>query len=240
MPDLEKELFLCCRAGHSSAEMELYIAATFCLIREWLSFHGEIKLTPCRTSLEMPPKTEMLNLNRARSLSSGQPQSSDDFDWIGSELSAPQDPIECVTDVFDGFISTNELSFLEDFGDFLGKSEEEIKTTPSRDFKFGMTKKKPRSKRRSKQRAWPMKDFVFSALENHEFRKRICTHCQIDKTPQWRIGPLGPKTLCNACGVRYNTGRLLPEYRPAASPSFDQNKHSNLHKQILRRRANLI
>lgn len=165
---------------------------------------------------------------------------SDDFDWIGSELSAPQDPVECVTDFFDGFISTNELSFLEDFGDFLGKSEEEIKTTPSRDFKFGMTKKKPRSKRRLKQRAWPMKDFVFSALQNHEFRKRICTHCQIDKTPQWRIGPLGPKTLCNACGVRYNTGRLLPEYRPAASPSFDQNKHSNLHKQILRRRANLI
>ncbi|KAL9393452.1 hypothetical protein Peur_012737 [Populus x canadensis] len=229
--------------------MELYIAATFSLIREWLSFHGEIKLTPCRTSLEMPPKTEMLNLNRARSLISGQPQSrasddvcnvSDDFDWTGSGLSAPQDPIECVTDFFDGFISTNELSFLEDFGDFLGKSKEEIKTTPSKDFKFGMTKKKPRSKRRLKQRAWPMKDFVFSALENHEFRKRICTHCQIDKTPQWRIGPLGPKTLCNACGVRYNTGRLLPEYRPAASPSFDQNKHSNLHKQILRRRANLI
>ena len=38
MPDLEKELFLCCRAGHSSAEMELYIAATFCLIREWLRY----------------------------------------------------------------------------------------------------------------------------------------------------------------------------------------------------------
>ncbi|XP_011031206.1 PREDICTED: GATA transcription factor 7-like [Populus euphratica] len=165
---------------------------------------------------------------------------SDDFDWIGSGLSAPKDPIECVTDFLDGFKSTNELSFLEDFGDFLGKSEEEIETTPSRDFKFGITKKKPRSKRRLKQRAWPTKDCVFSALENHEFLKRVCTHCQIDKTPQWRIGPLGPKTLCNACGVRYNTGRLFPEYRPAASPSFDQKKHSNLHKLILRRRANLI
>uniref|UniRef100_A0A6N2KWR6 GATA-type domain-containing protein n=2 Tax=Salix viminalis TaxID=40686 RepID=A0A6N2KWR6_SALVM len=162
---------------------------------------------------------------------------SDDLDWTGSELCAPQDPIES----FDGFISTNELSIVEDFGDFFGKSEEEIiKTTPSRDFELGMTKKKPRSKRRLKHGAWSMKDFELSALKNQEFPVRICTHCQADNTPQWRIGPLGPRTLCNACGVRYSTGRLFPEYRPAASPSFDQNKHSNFHKQILRRRASLI
>ena len=164
----------------------------------------------------------------------------DDLDWTGSELCAPQDPLECVTDSFDGFISINELSILEDFGDFFGKSEEEIKTTPSGDFEPGTTKKKPRSKRRLKQGAWSMKDFVLSALENHEFPKRICTHCQTDNTPQWRIGPLGPRTLCNACGVRYSAGKLFPEYRPAASPSFDQNKHSNFHRQILRRRASLI
>ncbi|KAL0349090.1 UNVERIFIED_CONTAM: GATA transcription factor 1 [Sesamum angustifolium] len=29
---------------------------------------------------------------------------------------------------------------------------------------------------------------------------RRCLHCQADKTPQWRAGPMGPKTLCNACG----------------------------------------
>ncbi|KAL2521245.1 GATA transcription factor 2-like [Forsythia ovata] len=49
-----------------------------------------------------------------------------------------------------------------------------------------------------------------------------CTHCQAEKTPQWRIGPLGPKTLCNACGVRFKSGRLMSDYRPAASPSFDR------------------
>ncbi|TVU18205.1 hypothetical protein EJB05_34288, partial [Eragrostis curvula] len=47
-----------------------------------------------------------------------------------------------------------------------------------------------------------------------------CTHCMSSKTPQWRTGPLGSKTLCNACGVRYKSGRLLPEYRLANSPTF--------------------
>ncbi|KAL5208097.1 hypothetical protein ABZP36_032532 [Zizania latifolia] len=62
---------------------------------------------------------------------------------------------------------------------------------------------------------------------------RRCTHCQIEKTPQWRAGPLGPKTLCNACGVRYKSGRLFPEYRPAASPTFVPSIHSNSHKKVV-------
>lgn len=31
---------------------------------------------------------------------------------------------------------------------------------------------------------------------------KSCTQCGTTKTPQWREGPLGPKTLCNACGVK--------------------------------------
>jgi len=62
---------------------------------------------------------------------------------------------------------------------------------------------------------------------------RRCLHCETDKTPQWRTGPLGPKTLCNACGVRYKSGRLVPEYRPAASPTFVVSKHSNSHRKVL-------
>ncbi|XP_051191852.1 uncharacterized protein [Lolium perenne] len=65
---------------------------------------------------------------------------------------------------------------------------------------------------------------------------RRCTHCQIEKTPQWRAGPLGPKTLCNACGVRYKSGRLFPEYRPAASPTFVPAVHSNSHKKVVEMR----
>ncbi|KAM1019048.1 hypothetical protein ACFX2C_040603 [Malus domestica] len=60
-----------------------------------------------------------------------------------------------------------------------------------------------------------------------------CTHCASEKTPQWRAGPMGPKTLCNACGVRYKSGRLVPEYRPAASPTFVLTQHSNSHRKVL-------
>ncbi|XVE79769.1 hypothetical protein DITRI_Ditri14bG0083200 [Diplodiscus trichospermus] len=61
---------------------------------------------------------------------------------------------------------------------------------------------------------------------------RKCMHCEVTKTPQWREGPMGPKTLCNACGVRYRSGRLFPEYRPAASPTFVPSLHSNSHKKV--------
>ncbi|XVF68564.1 hypothetical protein PTKIN_Ptkin11bG0012800 [Pterospermum kingtungense] len=65
---------------------------------------------------------------------------------------------------------------------------------------------------------------------------RKCMHCEVTKTPQWREGPMGPKTLCNACGVRYRSGRLLPEYRPAASPTFVPSLHSNSHKKVIEMR----
>ncbi|XP_057967053.1 GATA transcription factor 9-like [Malania oleifera] len=67
--------------------------------------------------------------------------------------------------------------------------------------------------------------------ENSEGRK--CLHCATEKTPQWRTGPMGPKTLCNACGVRFKSGRLVPEYRPAASPTFVSTKHSNSHRKVM-------
>ncbi|KAF8097028.1 hypothetical protein N665_0296s0011 [Sinapis alba] len=64
-------------------------------------------------------------------------------------------------------------------------------------------------------------------------RERRCLHCATDKTPQWRTGPMGPKTLCNACGVRYKSGRLVPEYRPASSPTFVMTRHSNSHRKVM-------
>lgn len=30
-----------------------------------------------------------------------------------------------------------------------------------------------------------------------------CLHCGETDTPEWRRGPAGPKTLCNACGLQY-------------------------------------
>jgi GATA-binding protein, other eukaryote len=60
-----------------------------------------------------------------------------------------------------------------------------------------------------------------------------CLHCGSSSTPQWREGPLGRSTLCNACGVRYRQGRLLPEYRPLASPAFEPSEHANKHSQVM-------
>ncbi|XLS50353.1 hypothetical protein HN51_011030 [Arachis hypogaea] len=65
---------------------------------------------------------------------------------------------------------------------------------------------------------------------------RKCQHCGSEETPQWRSGPLGPKTLCNACGVRFKSGRLVPEYRPATSPTFRHELHSNSHRKIIEMR----
>ncbi|KAF3793826.1 Biofilm regulator 1 [Nymphaea thermarum] len=31
---------------------------------------------------------------------------------------------------------------------------------------------------------------------------RACMDCQTTRTPVWRSGPQGPKSLCNACGIR--------------------------------------
>ncbi|XVE52041.1 hypothetical protein DITRI_Ditri02bG0088600 [Diplodiscus trichospermus] len=76
-----------------------------------------------------------------------------------------------------------------------------------------------------------------STNANSESPGRKCLHCAAEKTPQWRTGPMGPKTLCNACGVRYKSGRLVPEYRPAASPTFVSTKHSNSHRKVLELRS---
>ncbi|KAL5565705.1 hypothetical protein UlMin_028869 [Ulmus minor] len=67
-------------------------------------------------------------------------------------------------------------------------------------------------------------------------KMKKCTHCEVTHTPQWREGPKGPKTLCNACGVRWRVGRLYPEYRPANSPTYIPSVHSNSHKKVIEMR----
>ncbi|CAI9767172.1 unnamed protein product [Fraxinus pennsylvanica] len=79
----------------------------------------------------------------------------------------------------------------------------------------------------------PLKTTSFKRRELTETPGRKCVHCASETTPQWRTGPMGPKTLCNACGVRYKSGRLVPEYRPASSPTFVSSRHSNSHRKVL-------
>ncbi|KAG2539837.1 hypothetical protein PVAP13_9NG498398 [Panicum virgatum] len=58
-------------------------------------------------------------------------------------------------------------------------------------------------------------------------------HCGSSSPPQWWEGPMGRSTLCNSCGARYRQGRLLLEYRPPASPTFEPSEHANRHSQVL-------
>ncbi|KAI8987046.1 hypothetical protein BDB01DRAFT_784386 [Pilobolus umbonatus] len=38
---------------------------------------------------------------------------------------------------------------------------------------------------------------------NDDDHERICSDCGRTDAPEWRRGPKGPKTLCNACGLRW-------------------------------------
>ena len=57
---------------------------------------------------------------------------------------------------------------------------------------------------------------------------QACVQCGQTKTPLWRSGPAGPKTLCNACGVHYQrTVRRSKSSTPRAGsksqdPATDQ------------------
>ncbi|XP_027165056.1 GATA transcription factor 16 [Coffea eugenioides] len=62
---------------------------------------------------------------------------------------------------------------------------------------------------------------------------KTCTDCGTTKTPLWRGGPAGPKSLCNACGIRSRKKRraLLglnkEEKKPKKSTSSSSSNNNN-------------
>ncbi|EPS60442.1 hypothetical protein M569_14364 [Genlisea aurea] len=61
---------------------------------------------------------------------------------------------------------------------------------------------------------------------------RVCADCSTTKTPLWRSGPKGPKSLCNACGIRQRKARRAIEAAAAAtvedSGLFNKKKAKHL------------
>eukprot|EP00891_Asterochloris_glomerata_P002858 jgi/Astpho2/2858/Aster-x0135 len=48
----------------------------------------------------------------------------------------------------------------------------------------------------------------------HDRRRGPCVHCNVTETPQWRDGPHGLKTACNACGIKWTRGNLPGYNKP--------------------------
>ncbi|XP_030474585.1 GATA transcription factor 15-like [Syzygium oleosum] len=90
---------------------------------------------------------------------------------------------------------------------------------------------------------------VASSEESHVTEtKKTCADCGTTKTPLWRGGPAGPKSLCNACGIRSRKKRrdiLGISKKPAddkkrkkinhspSNNSNDDNRFGNSLKQRL-------
>ncbi|KAK7283203.1 hypothetical protein RIF29_12575 [Crotalaria pallida] len=62
---------------------------------------------------------------------------------------------------------------------------------------------------------------------------RVCSDCNTSSTPLWRSGPNGPKTLCNACGIRQRKARkAMAEAANGFAASMDASRKIRVqHKE---------
>ncbi|XP_011003734.1 PREDICTED: GATA transcription factor 18 [Populus euphratica] len=58
---------------------------------------------------------------------------------------------------------------------------------------------------------------------NDPLLARRCANCDTTSTPLWRNGPRGPKSLCNACGIRFKK----EERRATAANASNANANSS-------------
>ncbi|CAK8569846.1 unnamed protein product [Lathyrus sativus] len=57
---------------------------------------------------------------------------------------------------------------------------------------------------------------------------RVCAECQTTSTPLWRSGPMGPKSLCNACGIRQRKAIRAEEEAGITSSKTNKEKEKKL------------
>ncbi|PIA64338.1 hypothetical protein AQUCO_00100071v1 [Aquilegia coerulea] len=62
---------------------------------------------------------------------------------------------------------------------------------------------------------------------------RTCSDCNTTRTPLWRSGPKGPKTLCNACGIRQRKARrAIAAAAAVASDGVPAINTSSMQKKV--------
>jgi len=66
----------------------------------------------------------------------------------------------------------------------------------------------------------------------------ICHSCGVTSTPEWRRGPDGAKTLCNACGLHYS--KMLKKQTQNGSTSPQSQKRTNSVHMLLNDSVNKL
>ncbi|GMI68149.1 GATA TRANSCRIPTION FACTOR 18, MONOPOLE, HANABA TANARU [Hibiscus trionum] len=60
---------------------------------------------------------------------------------------------------------------------------------------------------------------------NDPLLARRCANCDTTSTPLWRNGPRGPKSLCNACGIRFKKEERRASAANANASMVEQQYH---------------
>jgi hypothetical protein len=55
------------------------------------------------------------------------------------------------------------------------------------------------------------------AANSKKTNGRVCAECHTDNTLQWRLGPDGQASLCNACGQRFQRRKQALAHIPATT-----------------------
>ncbi|KAL2507587.1 GATA transcription factor 15 [Forsythia ovata] len=76
--------------------------------------------------------------------------------------------------------------------------------------------------------------------KNPSTQIKSCSSCHTTRTPLWRGGPSGPKSLCNACGIKYNKKRRqllgLETARTGKKKKRNSTNKSNEVREMLKMR----
>ncbi|CAN8260231.1 unnamed protein product [Cochlearia groenlandica] len=64
--------------------------------------------------------------------------------------------------------------------------------------------------------------------------KKNCAICGTSKTPLWRSGPDGPKSLCNACGIRNKKKKRRTVIRNRSGDDSEKKEHRGRNRMMQR------